>query len=296
MALESVDQATVIQFSALIDHEVQQSKARLRPFVIIKEMKGKAIAYDGLGDVEAREVVGRHQPASFDDIFHNRRKISRRRYVVNLPIDESDVRAIILNPDGEYAKACAMAMERRFDRTVVEVLFATVKTGEDFETDVTFANDGGRTVDATAGWTYEKLLEIGKNFVDDEVGNDMPVNIILGMTGEEEEALMKESELISGDFTRQFAVEKGQLTFATGKMVIKFGGAVQNPILAVSGGTRDNFAMAERGVCVGLSQDIKIKVEERTDLIETRQVQIIGEWGAVRTQGQRVQKVQTTDA
>ena len=293
---ETVDRSTIIQFSAMVHHDAQQTKARTRPYVNMKQVDAKSFAYDGLGLVEMRELAGRYPKADFDDIEHKRRKISRKRFAVNLPIDESDVRAQLLNAGSEYSKACAQAVQRRFDRTVVNALFADVLTGEDFETSVTFANDGGLTVNATAGLTYEKLLEAEKNFTDNEVGNDMPVKIALGVSGEEDEAMMKESELTSGDFTRRFAIEGGTMKKALSMDVLKFGGAVANPILDVTGGVRSNFILAERGICFGMSKEMRIKIQERDDHIETRQVQVVVEWGAVRTEGVLVQKLTTTDA
>ena len=295
MANQQIDKALIIQFSDMLQVKSQQIRARLRPFVRVKLMTGDRFAFDGLGDVEAQEVSGRIQPTVFNEIDHLRRKISRRRFVVTLPIDDVDVRAVLINPEGEYAGACIRAMERVFDRVGVEVLFADVATGRDFETDVTFANDGGFTVDATAGLTYEKLLEIQQNWIDADVGNDVPEAKVIGISGDEHTALMKETELISGDFSRQFVVDKGEITFAAGMALIKFAGNARSPILNVSGGVRDNFAITTRGLCYGLSKEMEITVKDRPDLVDVQQVQIVGILGAVRTEGVLVQKVQTTD-
>ncbi len=295
MANQQIDKALIIQFSDILQVKAQQIRARLRPFVKIKPMVGDLFAYDGLGDVEAREVVGRIQPTVFDEIDHLRRKIRRRRFVVTLPIDDMDVRAVLLNSEGEYAGACIRAMERVFDRVGVEAMFANVDTGRDFETEVTYANDGGFTVNATAGLTYEKLLEIQQNWIDADVGNDMTELKVMGISGDEHTALMKETELTSGDFTRQIVVDKGEITFAAGLAIIKYAANARSPILNVTSGTRDNFAMTSRGLCYGLSKEMTITIKDRSDLVDVTQVQIIGILGAVRTEGVHLQKVQTTD-
>lgn len=295
MANQSIDKALIIQFSAMLQIKAQQIKARLRPFVRIKAMTGDVFAFDGLGDVEAVEVFGRVQATTFQDIDHLRRKIVRRRFVVTLPIDDSDVRAVLINPQGEYAGACIKAMERVFDRVGVSVLFANVATGRDFETTVTYANDGGFTVNATAGLTYDKLLEIQQNWIDADVGNDVPVKKVMGISGDEHTALMKETELISGDFTRQIVVDNGEIVRAAGIELVKFAANARQPVLSVSAGTRDCFAMTTMALCYGLSKEMKITIKDRADLIDVTQVQIIGILGAVRTEGVQVQKVQTTD-
>lgn len=295
MAAESIDNAQIIQFSDRVHLAAQQIRARLRGNTLLKQMTGDVFAYDGLGVVEAQELSGRHQPVVFSDPNHLRRKITRRRFVLTLPIDASDVRGMLASPQNDYAQACVRAMERVFDRIVVEALFANVLTGRDFGTTVTFANDGGSTVDATAGLTYEKLLEIGQNFMDADVGNDVPERIIMGISGDEHTALMKENELTNGDFTRFFVVEKGRMVMAAGLNLIHFAGAVTNPILDVAAGVRSNFAMSTRGICVGMSKEFSLSIDRRRDLVETTQVQIVFELGAVRTEGVLVQKVTTTD-
>ncbi|MCP4990975.1 MAG: hypothetical protein GY928_34490 [Colwellia sp.] len=277
-------------------HESQQIQARLRPFVQVKPMIGDVFAYDGLGDVEAREVAGRVQTTVFDDIDHLRRKISRRRFVVTLPIDRMDALGVLIQPQSEYAQACIKAMERVFDRVGVEALFADVATGRDFETTVTFASDGGKTVDCTStGITYAKLLEIHENWIDTDVGTEIQEHMVLSVTGEEHTDLMNETELTSGDYSRQYVVDRGTVQMATGIQVIKFAADAREPILPVSAGSvRSCFAITTRALCYGLSQDMEISIKDRPDLVNVNQVQITGILGAVRTEGVHAQKVTTT--
>lgn len=296
MSAATIDRNLIIQFSDMLHVKAQQIKARLRPYVTVKPLSGDVFAYDGLSQVEAREVNGRVQLTQFDDLEHLRRKITRRRFVVTLPIDDMDVRALLLDPEGAYAGACIRAMERVFDRVGIEAMFASVLTGRDFETTVTAASDGVVTVNATAGLTYEKALEIRKNFTNNEVGTDVPEQFVFGFTGDEEDALMKETELISNQFASGMAVDKGTMSRVVGMNAVVYGADVANPLLAVASTTRDNFAMSTRAMCYGMSKEFSIKIESRPDYVDTKQVQIVGILGAVRTEGILIQKVQTTTA
>lgn len=295
MAMETIDAHLVTQFSDMMHIKAQQIKARMRPYVEIKKMDGDNYAYDGLGDVEARELTGRFNQTVFDDIEHFRRKITRRRFVVTLPMDKHDIEGKLTDPQSQYATASLRAMERVFDRVVYDAMFADVQTGREFDTTVTFANDGGLTVNATGGLTYPKLLEIGQNFIDNEVGNDSPVDIVFGVSGDEHTAMMQLTQLTSGDYSREYVVDKGQIVQAVGMKVVKFGASARKPVLSVSGGTRSCFAMATGGVCVGLSRNWEITVKDRPDYVDTKQIQIVGTLGSVRTEGKLVQKVTTTD-
>jgi hypothetical protein len=290
-----ITEGQVIQFSDGVHQKAQQTKARLSGIFQVKQLKGKSYAYDGVGSVEAQELNGRFNTVNFSDLQITRRKIGRRRFSLTLPIDEDDISKVLLNPEQEYQKACAMAMSRVHDRIGIEASLASVVTGEDFDTTVTFTNDGGSTIDATSGLTYEKLLEMGRTFIDNDVGNDMVEDIIFCISGDEHEALLKETELISGDYTRSFNVEKGSIQEAVGMRLIKFAAGATNPVLSVTGGTRDCVAMSSRALCYAMPKQFEIKVQERSDLVQTNQVQVNWTLGAVRTEGVLVQKVQTTD-
>ena len=294
MANDLIDNALVIQFSDHVHVLAQQMESRMRPFVEVRPMTGDTYAYDGLGPVEASPVVGRQQPVTFSDINHLRRQIARQRFALTLPIDAADVRGMLQNPQGEYAKACVRAMARVFDRVVVGCLFSSVLTGRAMSTTVTAANDGVTTVTATAGLTYAKLIEINKNFMDNDVGNDVPEQIVMGFAGNEYSALMQEVELVNDLYSQHYAIDKGRMAEAAGIKLVPFAANAPKPVLSVASSVRACFAMSTRGCCVGMSKEFSLKVEPRPDLIEVTQVQIIFDLGAVRTEGVLVQQVNTT--
>jgi hypothetical protein len=294
MAGELIDNALIVQFSAYVHVLAQQMESRLKPFVELREMQGETYAYDGLGPVEASPVVARQSPVQFSDINHLRRQIARQRFAITLPIDAADVRGMLSNPQGEYAKACVRAMARVFDRVVVASLFATVYTGRTMATAVTAANDGVTTITATSGLTYSQLIAIRKTFMDNEIGNDMDETFVMGIAGNEYTSLMQEVELINDLYSQHYVVDKGKMAEAAGIKLIPFGANVAKPVLNVASSVRACFAMSTRGCCVALSKDVQLKVEPRPDLIEVVQVQMIFDLGAVRTEGPLVQQVNTT--
>jgi len=288
------DVSYITGFSEVVYHEFQQMTSKLFPYVELQEMKASKKSVEGLGGVEAKEINGRYQAVVFDDIEHLRRKLPRRRFSVDLPIDANDARAILMDQPTEYAKAIVNALQRKMDRVIYDALFASIWTGEDFDTEVTFANDGGLTVDATGGLTYEKTLEITQNFIDGDVDVDNNT-FVFGGTGDENTALMKETELTSGDYSRQFVAEKGYITRA-GMFDLKWIAAnAKDPIIKTNAaGARECFAMVKGGVILGVAKSVAIKIKDRPDLHETKQVSAVMSIGAVRRQGKTVQKVTTT--
>jgi hypothetical protein len=290
-----IETAQVIQFSSAVHLAAQQMKARFAPLFPVKQLTGKSFAYDGIGSIEAQELQGRFNRVTFSDLKVVRRKIGRRRFSLTLPFDADDASKVLINQESEYAQACSMAMARVYDRIGVEAALATVYTGEDMDTSVTFTNDGGQTVVATGGLTYEKLLEIIQNFIDKDVGNDMVESFIFCVSGDEVTALMKEVELTSGDYDRDYNIENGSIQRACGLKLIKFAASATQPVLDVTSGVRSCIAMSTRGLCYAMPKQFEITVQERTDLIQTKQVQVNWTLGAVRTEGVLVQKVTTTD-
>ena len=289
-----IDTALVTQFSDMVHVRAQQMKSRLRQHFAIRKMIGDLWAYDGIGVVDATEQNERIAPTVFNSVEWNRRKIARRRFVITLPLDSSDVRAMLTNPQNDYSGVCIRAIERVFDRVGVQAILSSVYTGRDFSTTVTAAADGVVTVDATAGLTYEKMIEIKRRFVNAEVGNDMPETYLYLCTGDEEAALMQETALINSLYTRQSVVDKGELRSAVGFELIKYGGSVLYPMLGVASGVRHGIACTTRSLVYGMSLDLNLKIQERPDLVETTQVQAIIQLGAVRTEGVLVQQVNTT--
>jgi len=290
-----IETAQVIQFSSAVHLAAQQMKARFASLFPVKQLTGKSFAYDGIGSIEAQELNGRFNRVTFSDLKVVRRKIGRRRFSLTLPIDADDASKVLINQEAEYAQACSMAMARVYDRIGIEAALASVYTGEDMDTEVAFATDGGQTVTATAGLTYEKLLEVIQNFIDADVGNDMVESFVFCITGDEHTALMKELELTSGDYNRQANIERGSIQEAVGLRLIKFAANATNPILAVASGVRSCIAMSSRGLCYAMPKQFEIVVQDRTDLVQTKQVQVNWTLGAVRTEGVLVQKVTTTD-
>lgn len=285
------------RFSDMMDYKSQQRKSRIRPYVNERTLtSAEDWAYDGLGPVEAREKTTRNMKSDPDDIEHWRRKIAKREFVITLHLDQSDIENRLFNPQSEYAEQALAEMEKTYDEVCVQAMHATVFTGKEFGTSVSFAADGGRTVDATAGLTVAKMLEVNKNFLDDEVGNDAGMlKKCMGISGDEYEDLLDLAELTSGDYNRQYPLENGKIASAFGIDLIPFGANVNDPVLPVSGGVRSSFVLSQRGLAVAIGRQWTVTVKDRPDLVNVTQVQVTGVVGATRTEGKRVQKFNTTD-
>jgi len=291
----AVDTALITQFSNLLHVKAQQMKTRLMGKCPIKPITGDNFAYDGTGLLTARTVNDRNPLINPVNPDYTRRKMTRDRVIVELIVDNRDVRGMFEDPTSKLVDDCMFAIMRKADKIGITALTAAVLTGKDMDTSVSFATDGGQTVDATAGLTFAKMLEINSNFKKNEVGIDIPEAIYLGMSEQEESTLLNISQLTSGDFSRDYVVEKGKIIRALGMDIILFGSGADVPQLSVASAVRDNFAFTPKGLMYGMSKQFSVKVEsDYPGYVESTYIQVLGEIGAVRTDGQRVQKVQTT--
>ena len=274
----------------------QQKQARTRPFVKMMTGKGESWYIDTLNSIEMRRLNARFNPVIWDEIDHSRRAVRKERYGVAIPIDENDIENKLSDPSGQYAELIVNAAHRQFDRIVAAAALANVYVGRYGETTVTAATDGVVTVDGTGGIGYDDLLTINMNYCDSAIALEEEVNPVLMMTGEEEKALLQIQQLTSGDYSRQFALEKGRLQMAAGIDLLKFAGNVPDPILTSSGGIRQCIVLAKEAIGMFMGHELEIKVTPVDNYHQTSQVTAVMTLGATRIEGVRVQKVNTTDA
>jgi len=292
----SYDTVQITEFSSAMDVQEQQMTTRLMPYVIRKGISGDDFAYDGHTEVAAYHANGINPDIQPVAASFTRRKMSRDRIVVTLLVDAKNVRGMLTSPESELAMLCIAAIERETDRIIYDAMFATVHTGRNFGTDVTYTADGVTSIDGTSGFTYEILLAIRAGFIDAEVGNQGEIPIAIGISGDEHTDLMGEIELTSTDYSSKMVIDRGVIKQGLGMDFIAFGAGanITDPILETVGGERISFALASRGVCLGISLERVVEVKDHPTKIETRIINVIKECGAVRTAGVRLKRVRLT--
>ena len=293
--METIPEWAVRKFEAGVHLEQSQTKARLRPYVEVKKiMNAKDATYNSLGGTRAKRKTDRNQKVEFSNIKHGTRIFPREAFYVALSVDKADIMATLSNIQGNYSKRVVQEMNRVFDRITVEAAIGKVKIGVEEEKQVSLTQDGGKIHDFTASEVdYDDLLEINQNYTDKEVGIDVGAKQILCVTGREEKAFMKDTKLTSGDFVRKKSVEDGEINMVAGNRLIKYGAKAGEPILKETDNYRRCVSMTENAVCVGIYQDMDLRIEKRTDLIDVFQIICTFYLGAIRTEGALVSEVRT---
>lgn len=290
----SIGDVLITKFSNTVFELANQTSARTKPCVEMVQMEGEMLMIPRVGSVEAQELNERYPEIIPADLLWDNRRISASRFGVPMFVDEWDAHRMLADPNSVLAMRAAQAIERKFDRVVIAALTAPAFTGRQGTVQIAAATDGVVTINATGGFTYDTLLQINENFQSVEIGTEAPVKKWLYISEQEHAKLMREGTLISGDFSKQYAVDKGKMVSVLDFEIIVFGSAVPVPMLNVTSNVRTCFAVCSGAVKVGVNKQYDVKVKERNDRWDTTQVLASGRFGAARIEGARVQIIQTT--
>lgn len=170
-AYDSVEQARVLQFRANVIHLFQQmGTAKLRGTFREETLTGKAHFFERLGTEAAVLKSARHADTVILDPAHSRRMVVPADYVWNALVDQQDKIRLLIDPNSEYAIACANALQRAIDDAYIAAFTADAASGESGGTAVTFASEAAGDVDVSAGVaTTAQILAIKKVLDDGEV-------------------------------------------------------------------------------------------------------------------------------
>lgn len=290
---DSLETQYVVEFAKSVHVLAQEKMAKLTPFVKMVDFQGEDFGYDRFGLLADQEIVQRFQPIQLTDAAWDRRWMAPQFFAVAVGVDGKDLEKLKRDPGGELAEGCVNALMRRKDKVIYKAAFADVRVGKSgaSATPVTFANDGGITIDATGGFGLSTLKTIKRNFVDAAVATDIDCNIALTVDGKRVENLMGETALTSFDYNNQKPLVTGSMATAYGMSLVPYASATQDPLLVAASGERQLLALAEQGIVLAKGV-VGIRIEKRIDMFNTP-TQIIAEMCvcALRAEGSRVQKV-----
>lgn len=288
--------------SFLILDQQKQSRLASSPAIIHMPSKGQAQHMARMGALQLVEVFGRNPDKVYSDFGVDNRRFTKSRYTATILVDrKTDINELISDPTSSIMENLLSASMRLKDKIIITNALGAVLTGapDAAATSTSASSDGVRTVDATAGLTYAKINEITENFLNQDITRQELTGAIIAISGTEHTALMSEDEFISNDYIDGRPVGAGGLQNAGIYNIEVFGGSktggttYTNPILAESGTTRNCAVLAPKSVA--LTVDIPVfEVQKSPTKVDSNEVHIVMEIGAMRTQGSRVQQLNTT--
>lgn len=283
----------------------QQRETRLFGGFAEVTVEGKQMYIDGIAPVDYR--IDNSYNASSEGVAANyfRRKLDTDRMIIEVDYDEHWFRKTTSsNPSALITQEMMNASYRFLDKVGIDAVVASVYYGEKGDTELTFANDGGITIDATGGITIDLLRKINHRFTGTEVVTPTGLNNIKFVITEDEQYDMGAiTQLTSWQFQQVYPQNalgmpnESGFGRQLGMMNVTFGAQAQTgKMLNESSGTRDCLALANNAMVFGMASDgINFEIIPLKETkISTVRLRLTLTAGAVRTNGYNVIKFQTT--
>ena len=294
--------AFVKQYSAEVFHLSQQLGSKLSPYVRNESQKGESAFYDRIGPVVAQKKLSRHSDTPQIDTPHSRRRVTLSDYEWADLIDKEDLRRMLQDPAGDYAKAAAWAFGRSKDDVIIEAANGSAYGGVDGGSAVVMPNaqklqasNGTIHVDMNMNLLRGVKKKFDANDVDESIGRNFAI------TSSQVEALLETTEVTSGDYNSIKALVMGQVdTFMGFKFIrterldaqVDALTAADTTGIVGSGtsvvGNRRCIAWAQDGLLLATAADIQTEIERRADKSYSTQVYASMGIGATRMEEEKV--------
>lgn len=283
----------------------QQTETRLFNGFADVTVEGKQMYLDGVAPVDYR--IDNSYNASSQGVAANyfRRKLDTDRMIIEVDYDEHWFRKTTSqNPSALITQEMMNASYRFLDKVGIAASVASVYYGEKGDTELTFANDGGLTLDATGGITTDLIRKINHRFTGTEVVTPNGLNNVKFVITEDEQYDMGGiTQLTSWQFQAVYPQAAMGMPNQSGyggqfgMMNITFGAqAATGKMLNEASAVRDCLALANNAMIYGMASDgVQFEIIPLTETkISTVRLRLTMTAGAVRTNGNNVIKFQTT--
>ena len=306
----------VDQFSSNVYHLAQQKFSRLRQYARQEEVSGESKRIDRYAFVEARDKVGYNVPVEYSDTPQNSRWLTPTTTYRSEMVDSFGKLKMIHSPEAELTRSFAMTMGRSLDYRIIEALVSDAVTGKDASTVEPEGDEEKRVVQSAysdtatseTGLTFESLL-VAKEYFFAKESVQLDEDIVCVLTGQDVVSLLEEERLTSQDYQAMKGLVRGDLTdqsvmgfrFVRTELIrnsAKIPNLVTDSLTAfnpetgtVAGGGIGSlnagarkvlFFTMNRAVALGISSDIKTRIDEIPEMFHGVQVLSTLDAGCVR--------------
>lgn len=289
-----INTSFVQEYKATTELLLQQVDSRFAPLVSQDSYTGKAgSVIEQFGEAAARKRTSRYQSTPNLDVEQKRPWVFPVTYDWGRQVDDVDKIRMLIDPTSPLTMAGVAAMNKSKDDEIIDSFFATMKVGENGDTDEAFDTTNYRVAVDTGGTgssiNVPKLQEASRMFMEAAKGEvDEP--LYCAISSREHDALLKEIQVINKDFNG------GDPVLVDGK-VKRFMGFnfVITERLDITGGNRLIPCWRPSGMHLGNWGSLMVKVSEREDVSYNWQVYLRHSIGATRTQTGKVVQILCDD-
>jgi hypothetical protein len=281
--------AFVEQYSANVQHLVQQKGSRLRGAVRYETVRGKNAFFEQIGSTAAQIRTSRHADTPRMDTPHARRRVSLSDYDWADLIDDPDKIRMLIDPASPYATAAMWAMGRAMDEAIIDAMDGTAYTGVAGGTSTVY--DTANTVDvqvrdvgvtaADLGLNVPKLIEAKRILDANDVDPDMPRHIIV--PARQISSLLNTTKATSSDYASVKALVEGKINTFMGFNFI------MTSLVETDANTDDKCVFwAQDGMLLAVGAEPMVDIGPRRDKNNATQVFVSMTIGATRMEEKKV--------
>lgn len=298
---ENLIKLYVEEFSTNLMVALQQRESKLRGRVMEGMHRGQqASPVEYINNVSMQAPAGRFSPLNRQDVDFSRRWVIPVDKEVTQLIDNFDKLKVLQDPTSRYSEVAAAAVNREYDDRIIAAAFGTALTGTGVSAALTsetwasfssawvVASTFGST--AASGLTAAKMKEAKRVMRKAQV--DVDNEALTWVTNSQGESdLLNEVQVVSTDFAgdRPTLVE-GKVTRFLGFDII------YSERLSSASNVRANIAFVKSGLYLGIWQDVRNNITQRTDLSsQPYQIYTAMSSGATRLEPGRVLEVDCAD-
>jgi hypothetical protein len=276
--MANITEAQVQQYKANVIHLYQQMESKLRGTTRYETLKGEAHFFERLAPSEMEERTTQHGDTPLGEGDWSRRKVTLRDFEWARLVDNQDKIRLLVSPESEYAINAAKAMNRNYDRIVIEAFTADAFAGKAGQTPVTFASEALFDLDISAAIAdSDDVRTVKAAFDNAEIPEEDRYALV---TPDFILQLLADTKVISSDFNTVKALADGKLN--TTWMSFKWIVSTLCPLAA--GGDRFCLFWHKDAMGAVTGAEPNVRMSERDDKSYAVQVYASRTMGATRIQ------------
>jgi hypothetical protein len=280
------------QFHDTFFHALQQKDSRFQSAITDRGMiEGNSFTTNNLGLVEAREVTGRYQDKTAQDVAHETRIAYMADFDIGpLVVDSFDLAKLVADPTYKYAELLTAAANRRKDRTIYRALLdgALARTTEGGSIAPVAIPAGQQIAAGGTGFTKAKILQAKALFRSNESDEYNDEELYMAFDGVMLRQLLADTTLTSSDYMTVNMLQTGAVA---GKWC-GFNWLPFNALDVPAGNTTRTVAWAKSGLQFGTGINVKTDVSEnKTKRGNPTEVYGWMSFGAVRQDEKKVVQI-----
>lgn len=273
----------VDQFAKTFTHVLQQRESKIASRVRRETISGEDKSIDAISSFSMTKRASRHQETNWTDPSSQRRWLDWATYDTDVMVDNQDKLSMLVDPTSEYLNGMRMAANRQMDNLVIDAAFASVTSGRDRGSTISWADTKftgtnhdteGLIIEHDTGvhgasgtsssLTPDKLRLVREIFAAKDVPDEMPIYIVVNPV-QVWNGLMKYEEYINADYSVRKALAEGAVAPFAGVEII------QSTLITLDTTDQDKdgdtdvyhcIAMTGDGLALGVAEEPAIKVAE----------------------------------